>query len=94
MYPYLDIHYEYLILLLGYGGLLFLLIALTIGWSRLRPGGAQDAERATEHLETFPTNVREGHGRIPLFLIVLYVSVVIWALVYIVAHGGGMAFGG
>lgn len=95
MPPYLEIHRENLILLFGYGGLGLLVTALTIGWRRLRPGGDKDIEQATEHLESWPTGVKEGHGKIPLFLIVLYIAVGIWAIVYIVSQGNGsLAFGG
>lgn len=93
MLPYLEIHREHLILLFGYGGLMFLVIALTIGWRAVRPRGGRDEGHGP--MERFPDGIEEGHRGIPLFLIILYAAVGIWAVIYIAAHGlGGMTFGG
>lgn len=93
MLPYLEIHREQLILMFGYGGLGLLVIALTIGWQALRPGGGPDTDHGP--LERFRDGIEEGHGKIPLFLILLYIAVGIWVVIYIASHGSwGMDFGG
>jgi hypothetical protein len=92
MLPYIDLHTESLVLLFGYGLLGFFSLVLAhsardivVGKPRevKTPEGPDDGK------------VKEGHGRVPVFLVVLYVCLAIWAVLYVLAHGmWGMDFGG
>jgi len=92
MLPYLELHTESLVLLLGYGLLGFFALALAhsgrdlvVGRPR-EPGGTPVEEHG---------GVREHGGRVPLFLVLLYVSLAVWAVLYVLAHAvWGMDFGG
>lgn len=95
MAPYTQLHWEHLVLLLGYGGLVFFGIVLALTGRRLAVGFHKWLHKGEEHYEEFPDGLREGHGPVPLFLICLYASLVVWALVYIFGHGlGWLEFGG
>lgn len=95
MLPYLDIHREHLILMFGYGGLGFFALALALGARQYVLGRPTDPEAEKNHVETFPDGIKEGHGKVPLFLIVLYVCLAIWAVCYITAHAyWGVGFDG
>lgn len=93
MYPYLEIHREHLILVFLYGGLLFFGLALALGSKYFVLGRPTDTKK--DHLEEWPDGVKEGHGKVPLFLIVLYIGLVVWGLFYVAAHAlWGMDFDG
>ena len=96
MLPYLEIHREFLILTLGYGGIGLLGLALALGARRWYLGWSEGgAQGKPEDHERFPDGVEEGHGKVPLFLALLYVVLALWALLYIAAHAWwGMEFGG
>lgn len=83
MYPYLEIHREHLLQVLIYGGIGFFGLALALGARYLVVGRPQDPKE--EVWERFPGGLLEGRGRMPWFLVALYVSVGIWALCYVAA---------
>mgnify|MGYP001546422716 CR=1 FL=1 len=90
MLPYLEIHREQLILLFGYGfigifGLVFAIYAkkFAIGASH------EDHDNKEEPLTRFPDGVEEGHGKVPMFLILLYIFLGVWVVVYIGGHASG-----
>lgn len=93
MLPYLDIHREHLILLLGFGG--FGVLGLILALNARRFGLGAIRHDSKEHFEEFPDGIKEGHGKVPLFLILLYLSLGIWAVLYVAAHAfWDMDFGG
>jgi hypothetical protein len=93
MLPYLEIQREHLILLLGYGTAALFVLALALGGRRFVLGRPRDPK--DEHYEQFRDNIKEGHGKVPMFLIVLYLVLGVWAVVYITAHAfWGMEFDG
>jgi hypothetical protein len=93
MYPYLEIHREYLYLVFLYGGIGLFGLALALGARRFVLGRPTRPEH--DHLEQWPDGVKEGHGKVPVFLLMLYVSLGLWAVLYVVAHAfWGMEFGG
>ena len=96
MPPYIEMHREQLILLFMYGGLILLGLSLAVGARSLAIGFKKKAKKGHhEELERFPGGVTEGHGPVPLFLIMLYICLAVWALVYILGHGlGGLDFAG
>ncbi len=98
MPPYTEMHWEHLILLLGYGGLAFFGIALALTGRRLGVGlhgWLHRGEEREEREERFPDGLREGHGPVPLLLLFLYAALVVWALVYVFGQGlGWLEFGG
>jgi len=43
----------------------------------------------------FPDGIEEQHQGVPLFLVMLYICLAVWAVVYILSHGlWGMEFAG
>ncbi len=92
MLPYIELHAENLILLLGYGLLGFLGLALAKLSSELGVGKARDG---AEPAARFRDGLAEGRGRVPLFLVVLFVLLGVWAVFYVLAHVvWGLDFGG
>jgi len=95
MLPYLEIHREHLILLFGYGGLGFFALTLALGARWYVIGRAVDPEADDQHMERFPDGLKEGHGKVPLFLVALYICTAVWAVCYVAAHAfWGVAFDG
>ncbi len=92
MLPYLEIHNQHVILLVVFGalGLAWLVFA---AYSKVLSIGRSEPKE--EEWERFPGGVREGRGKIPLFLILLYIGLSIWAVIYVLAHAfWGMEFNG
>ena len=92
MLPYIDLHTESLVLLFGYGFLGFFALALAHSARDLVVGRPREPETAAGPDDG---KVKESHGRVPLFLVLLYAALAIWAVLYVLAHGvWGMDFGG
>ena len=92
MLPYIDLHTESLVLLLGYGFLGFFALALAHSARDLVVGRPREPATSAGPDDG---KVKETHGRIPLFLVLLYASLAVWAVLYVLAHGvWGMDFGG
>ncbi|MBI5499076.1 MAG: hypothetical protein HY907_02460 [Deltaproteobacteria bacterium] len=92
MLPYLELHIQSLVLLFGYGLLGFFALALAHSGRDLVVGRPREPEATAveEH-----DGIREHHGRVPLFLVLLYVGLAVWAVLYVLAHAcWGMDFGG
>ncbi len=92
MLPYAQLHAESLVLLLGYGllGLLALVLAHA---ARELHVGRKSEDAGPPH--RFPSGVEEGHGPVPVFLLVLYGVLAVWAVLYVLAHAlWGMDFAG
>jgi len=87
MTPYLELHHEQLVLMLGYG--LLGLFALTLVWTAgtLIVGRGAVRGHEDEHLERFPDGIEEGHGKLPFALILLYATLAVWTAVYLAATG-------
>lgn len=89
MLPYVEMHAESIVLLVGFGLLGFLALVLVHQAADLSVGG-----REGEPTE-FPDGLREGHGPVPVLLVALYAGLAIWAIVYVLAHAFGvLEFGG
>ena len=92
MLPYVELHNESLILLFGYGLLGFLALTLAHLSHELACGRRRGPPEATVR---FPDGLEEGHGPVPLFLVLLYAGLAVWAVLYVLAHAlWGMDFGG
>ena len=92
MLPYIELHDESLILLFGYGLLGVLALALAHLSYELACGRRPGSSEATTR---FPDGLEEGHGPMPLFLVLLYAALAVWAVLYVLAHAfWGMDFGG
>jgi hypothetical protein len=91
MLPYLELHMESLVLLLGYGLLGFLALVLAHSGRDLVVGTPKDEPPAARTDDA----VGYHHGRVPLFLVLLYVGLALWALFYVLAHAvWGLDFAG
>jgi hypothetical protein len=92
MLPYVELHAESLVLLFGYGLLGFLALALALTARELACGRRPDPGQPNAK---FRDGIEEGHGPVPLFLVLLYVALAVWAVLYVLAHAWwGMDFGG
>ena len=93
MPPYIEIHREQLVLVFLYGGLVLFGIILALTGRQLFLSTRRKAERV--HVERFPDGITEKHEGVPLFLVMLYIGLALWAIVYVVAHGtGALSFAG
>ena len=91
MLPYVELHAESVFLLLGYGLLGFLALTLAL-LGRDLACGKRDAGHAPTR---FRDGLEEGHGPVPLFLVLLYAGLAVWAVLYVLAHAcWGLDFGG
>jgi hypothetical protein len=52
----------------------------------LRSGRRHAAKDIDAHAVAFPEGLKEGHGGIPAFLVVVFGAVCIWAVVYLAIH--------
>ncbi len=84
MPPYNQIHAEYLAYMLLGGGLLTVLLALAVFSRRLTVTTRKMTDQMYEDGVHDFGEVREGHRPVPLFLIVLLVLFVLWAIGYTV----------
>ena len=92
MLPYAQLQAESLVLLLGYGLVGLLALVLAHAARELHVGRKSEDAGPPRR---FPSGVEEGHGPIPVFLLVLYVALAVWAVLYVLAHAlGGMDFAG
>jgi len=61
------------------------LLALALGYTHFR--GEDTEERKTRVIERFPLDIEGRNAPFPLFLTLVILGTVLWALWYIVAHG-------
>ncbi|NLI81323.1 MAG: hypothetical protein GX443_06495 [Deltaproteobacteria bacterium] len=61
------------------------LVALALGFTHFR--GKDSQTRMDKVIHTYPSDIRERNAPFPLFLILVIVGTVLWAVGYIVAHG-------
>jgi hypothetical protein len=61
------------------------LLAVALGYTHFR-GGDSD-ERLTKIVHTYPSDIEERNSPFPLFLALVILGTVLWAVGYIVAHG-------
>jgi len=88
MPPYSAIHNEYLLYILLGGGLLTALLVLALYSGKWTIGSRrQDDPQQDDQVHEFGGGVREGHGPVPLFLVVMLVLFVIWAIGYTLFAG-------
>ena len=78
MLPYIHLHTESLVLLFGYGFLGFFALALAHSARDLVVGRSRESEAAVADADD--GKVKETHGRVPLFLVLLYASIAVWAV--------------
>jgi hypothetical protein len=91
MLPEAELHFEGLVMMIGFGLLGFLFLTLAHYADRLSLGGKPEAEPGPE---AFPGGLREGNAGVPVLLILLYGGLAIWAVLYVLAHAlWGMDFG-
>ena len=76
---------QFLMLALFGGVLLVLVVALGYwAWQlSLRRQAAPPADE--EETEEFADGLKEGHGRIPLIITLVFAAVLIWAVAYVIA---------
>jgi hypothetical protein len=62
-----------------------LLLAAALGYTHFR--GEDSEERRTKIVHTYPSEIEERNAPFPLFLTLVILGTVLWAVGYIVAHG-------
>jgi hypothetical protein len=71
--------WQYFILAV-FGGMI-LVIILFFGH---QSGWLQVGKKKPKHDEVheFPEGIKEGHGRVPVFILIIFLAVLIWAVIY------------
>ena len=57
-----------------------------ITWLILRSGNNYSVQDTEAHATDYANQIREGHGGMTLFLWVSFISIIIWAIIYLVQH--------
>jgi hypothetical protein len=60
-------------------------------WLMLRSGKGYSVQDTEAHATNYADEVKEGHGRMTLFLWVSFVVILIWTIVYFIQHAGEFA---
>ncbi|MCU0587195.1 MAG: hypothetical protein MUF52_03480 [Syntrophobacteraceae bacterium] len=76
---------QHFILYLFPAFLTVLLLALALGYTHFR--GKDTEERRRKIVGVYPSDIEERNAPFPLFLILVILGTVVWALGYILAHG-------
>lgn len=64
-----------------------LIFSIAIGiWLAVRSGDKYSIEDANAHAEDFGGIIRESHGPLTTFLIVIYVIILVWTIAYFWVH--------
>lgn len=64
-------------------------------WLILRSGKGYSVQDTEAHATNYANEVKEGHGRMTLFLWISFITILIWTVVYFIQHAGefGVIFG-
>ena len=76
---------QYLVLSLFGGLLVVAIIAVAFFSNRLSLFGSRDEQSDGEEDVKFPDGLREGHGHVPLFIILLTAGILLWGIAYVFA---------
>ncbi len=82
---------QYLILAV-FGGLIMLLIMAVAYWSfkvGLMPRSETKPEEENETAHEFNDGLAEGNRPVPLFIILVFLAVLLWGVMYVIAVIGG-----
>lgn len=61
------------------------LLTLALGYSHFKGGDTE--ERQTKIVHVYPSGIEERNAPFPLFLTLVILGTVLWAIGYVVAHG-------
>jgi hypothetical protein len=82
--PNLNLMGFFLTLAIIFGFLVFMVLLL-------RSGRGYAEKDVDAHAVSFPSDLKEGHGGMPAFLLVAFSAMLIWTIVYFVQHASEFA---
>jgi Ca2+/Na+ antiporter len=60
-------------------------------WMILRSGKGYSVQDTEAHATNYADEIKEGHGRMTLFLWISFITILIWTVIYFIQHAGEFA---
>lgn len=60
-------------------------------WMILRSGKGYLVQDTEAHATNYADEIKEGHGRMTLFLWISFITILIWTVIYFIQHAGEFA---